>query len=161
MRRTTWSPRATRARTRDLVTPAGLRRIATYADGVGANKDLVLPRDAAGATDGPTALVDDAHDAGLIVHVWTLRDENQFMATNFRRGTDPNAKGDILRRGAGVPRRRRRRPLLRPARHHRPGAGGLARGPLSRRAGGLPLDPRESLPFGPQRQGFRAFACSL
>ena len=30
------------------------------------------------------------------MHVWTLRDENQFMATNFRRGTNPNAKGDIF-----------------------------------------------------------------
>jgi glycerophosphoryl diester phosphodiesterase len=79
---------------RDLATPAGLRRVATYADGIGANKELVLPRNAAGATTVPSALVGDAHRAGLVVHVWTLRDENQFMATNFRRGTDPNAKGD-------------------------------------------------------------------
>jgi glycerophosphoryl diester phosphodiesterase len=81
----------------DLVTPAGLADIAEYADGLGANKDLVLPRDpGSGATGKPSAVVDDAHEAGLIVHVWTLRDENQFMATDFRRGTDPNAKGDIL-----------------------------------------------------------------
>jgi glycerophosphoryl diester phosphodiesterase len=79
----------------DLVTPAGLTRIAGYADGVGAHKNLVLPRDpGTGATGAPSALVDDAHARGLIVHVWTLRDENQFMATNFRIGTDPNAKGD-------------------------------------------------------------------
>ena len=38
--------------------------------------------------------MDDAHAAGLVVHVWTLRDENQFMATNFRRGDDPRARGD-------------------------------------------------------------------
>jgi glycerophosphoryl diester phosphodiesterase len=81
----------------DLVTPEGLAEIAEYADGVGANKNLVLPRDpATGATGEPSDLVPDAHDAGLIVHVWTMRDENQFMATNFRRGTDANAKGDIL-----------------------------------------------------------------
>ena len=80
---------------RDLTTPAGLAWIASYADGVGAHKDLVLPRDAVtGATGEPSDLVSDAHDAGLLVHVWTLRDENQFMATNFRRGADPNAKGD-------------------------------------------------------------------
>ena len=79
----------------DLVTPAGLREIATYADGIGTHKDRVLPRDpVTGATSEPSALVGDAHDADLLVHVWTLRDENQFMATNFRRGTDPNAKGD-------------------------------------------------------------------
>jgi glycerophosphoryl diester phosphodiesterase len=80
---------------RDLTTPEGLAWVAGYADGVGANKNLVLPRDpATGATGAPSDLVPDAHDEGLVVHVWTLRDENQFMATNFRRGTDPNAKGD-------------------------------------------------------------------
>jgi glycerophosphoryl diester phosphodiesterase len=79
---------------RDLVTPEGLREIATYADGVGAHKDLVLPRDATGATGEPSDLVADAHAEDLLVHVWTMRDENQFMATSFRRGSDPNAKGD-------------------------------------------------------------------
>lgn len=43
----------------------------------------------------PSAVVGDAHDEGLIVHVWTLRRENQFMATNFRVGTDANAPGDL------------------------------------------------------------------
>nr|WP_309232259.1 glycerophosphodiester phosphodiesterase [Micromonospora tarensis] len=33
----------------DLVTPAGLKWIAGYADGIGANKNLLVPRDAAGA----------------------------------------------------------------------------------------------------------------
>ncbi|WP_372729130.1 glycerophosphodiester phosphodiesterase [Nocardioides sp.] len=80
----------------DLVTPAGLRWIAGYADGVGAHKDLVLPRGADGATGAPSNLVSDAHDEGLLVHVWTLRDENQFMATNFRRGEDPRATGDAV-----------------------------------------------------------------
>ena len=81
----------------DLITPDGLDEIAEYADGLGANKELVLPRDpGSGATGEPSALVGDAHAEDLIVHVWTLRDENQFMATNFRRGTNPNAKGDIF-----------------------------------------------------------------
>ena len=29
------------------------------------------------------------------MHPFTLRRENQFMAVNFRRGTDPNAPGDL------------------------------------------------------------------
>jgi glycerophosphoryl diester phosphodiesterase len=78
----------------DLLTPTGLAWIATYADGVGVNKDRVLPR-TGGATTVPSPVVADAHAAGLIVHVWTLRRENQFMATNFRIGTDPNAPGDL------------------------------------------------------------------
>ena len=32
----------------------------------------------------------NAHAAGLVVHVWTLRRENQFMDTRFQVGTDPN-----------------------------------------------------------------------
>jgi glycerophosphoryl diester phosphodiesterase len=78
-----------------MVTAAGLRTIASYADGLGAAKNWVLPRDASGSTGAPSAVVDDAHAAGLVVHVWTLRRENQFMATNFRVGTDPNAPGDM------------------------------------------------------------------
>jgi glycerophosphoryl diester phosphodiesterase len=79
----------------DLVTPAGLARIAAYADWVAPNKALILPRDAAGATGAPSALVRDAHAAGLRVVTWTLRAENQFMATNVRIGSDPNAHGDL------------------------------------------------------------------
>lgn len=79
---------------RDLTSPANLAWIATYADGIGVNKDLVLPR-SGGATTTPSALVANAHTAGLVVHIWTLRAENQFMATNFRIGSNPNAYGDL------------------------------------------------------------------
>ncbi|MFW6774567.1 glycerophosphodiester phosphodiesterase [Nocardioides sp. CPCC 205120] len=80
----------------DLVTPRGLREIARYAEHVAPHKDRVLPRDpATGATGAPSTLVRDAHRARLGVVVWTLRAENQFMATNFRIGTDPNAHGDL------------------------------------------------------------------
>jgi glycerophosphoryl diester phosphodiesterase len=81
---------------RDLASPTGLATIAGYADGVGVNKELVLPRDPAGNTGTPSELVDDAHADGLLVHVWTLRRENQFMALNFRIGTDPIASGDAI-----------------------------------------------------------------
>ncbi len=80
----------------DMTTPRGLRRIARYAEWVGPDKDMVLPRNEAGATTEPSDLVPDAHEAGLEVVIYTLRDENQFMATNFRRGTDPNADGDVF-----------------------------------------------------------------
>jgi glycerophosphoryl diester phosphodiesterase len=73
----------------DLVTPAGLADIATYAHGIGANKNLIVPRDATGALQEPTSLIADAHAAGLLVHAWTFRNENAFLPTDFRVG-DPD-----------------------------------------------------------------------
>ncbi|MCY7395185.1 MAG: glycerophosphodiester phosphodiesterase [Nocardioides sp.] len=81
----------------DLLAPAALAEIATYATGLGVAKDLVLPRDrVTGAVGTPSSLVRDAHTASLLVHVWTLRAENQFLPTNFRHGTDPHAHGDLV-----------------------------------------------------------------
>ncbi|MFG1921445.1 glycerophosphodiester phosphodiesterase [Cryptosporangium sp. NPDC048952] len=74
----------------DLVSPAGLKDISTYADGVGLNTALVIP-----ASGKPTTVVADAHKQGLIVHVWTVRAENQFLPAAFQDGTDPNAHGDV------------------------------------------------------------------
>ncbi|GIJ07606.1 glycerophosphodiester phosphodiesterase [Micromonospora andamanensis] len=80
---------------RDLAAPAGLKWISRYADGIGANKNLIVPRDTAGKLLAPTTLVQDAHKQKLIVHAWTFRAENQFLPADFRIGTDPNARGDI------------------------------------------------------------------
>ncbi|MBD8608327.1 glycerophosphodiester phosphodiesterase [Aeromicrobium sp. CFBP 8757] len=80
----------------DLMSPAGLRRVATYADWLGPEKNSVIPRDSAGFLAQPTSVVDDAHRAGLKVVVYTFRDENQFLPADFRNGVDPNAKGDIF-----------------------------------------------------------------
>ncbi|MET9155047.1 glycerophosphodiester phosphodiesterase [Streptomyces griseoflavus] len=80
----------------DLVTPAGLKEIASYAQGIGPTLDLVVPRDADGRLTRPTALVRDAHRAGLILHPYTLRNENPFLPAEFRRGTDPDAYGDVF-----------------------------------------------------------------
>ena len=80
---------------RDLATPTGLKWIARYADGIGANKNLIVPRDSAGKLLDPTTVVRDAHKEKLVVHAWTFRAENQFLPVDFRIGTDPNARGDI------------------------------------------------------------------
>src|SRR5699024_5636548 len=62
----------------DLTASAELRAIAGYAGGIGAQKKLVLPRGRRGRFGQATSLVRDAHAAGLLVLVWTLRDENKF-----------------------------------------------------------------------------------
>ncbi|WP_327377363.1 glycerophosphodiester phosphodiesterase [Streptomyces sp. NBC_01216] len=80
----------------DLVTPEGLRHIASYAQGIGPTLDLVIPRDAAGRLGTPTTLVSDAHAAGLILHPYTHRNENAFLPAEYRRGTDPTAYGDAF-----------------------------------------------------------------
>ncbi|MEV6250034.1 glycerophosphodiester phosphodiesterase [Streptomyces sp. NPDC051742] len=78
----------------DLVTPEGLRWIASYAKGIGPTLDLVIPKDASGRLGDPTTLVRDAHAEGLILHPYTHRNENAFLPADFRRGTDPTAYGD-------------------------------------------------------------------
>jgi glycerophosphoryl diester phosphodiesterase len=78
----------------DFVTLEGLAELASYADGIGVDKELVYPRDANGAIGRRSSVVDDAHAAGLLVHVWTMRDENTFLPRNLRRGDDPAAPGD-------------------------------------------------------------------
>jgi len=70
----------------DLATPDGLAEIATYADGIGPNKNLIVPRDADGRLLDPTGLVRDAHRAGLQVHPWTFRKENNFLPADFQQG---------------------------------------------------------------------------
>lgn len=81
----------------DLVTPDGLREIATYANVVGAYKDLVIPV-VNGALGTPTALVTNAHALGLALHIWTLRPENTFLPASLKAAptTDPTVRGDSI-----------------------------------------------------------------
>ena len=65
------------------VTAAKLAEMRAFADGVGAEKRLVLPVGPDGNVQAPTSLVKDAHAAGLFVHIWTLRKEAQFLPKNY------------------------------------------------------------------------------
>ena len=67
------------------VTPNALVEIATYADAIGVNTRLIVP---AAPAASATSVIKDAHAAGLLVHVWTLRPEPQFLAERY--------KGDAL-----------------------------------------------------------------
>ena len=79
----------------DMLTPAGLKEIATYADGIGPWKPQVMKMTAVpyamGAsftadvnTVSPTSLIADAHKAGLFVHVYTFRSEQKYLAAAFK-----------------------------------------------------------------------------
>ena len=45
-----------------------------------------MPRNATNGLGQPTTLIGDAHKEGLIVHAWTFRKENEFLATDHRQG---------------------------------------------------------------------------
>ena len=94
----------------DMVTPSGLAEIGTYADGIGVWKPYIVPlkgrmgragqlvdvngdgkvdlRDA--ETQPPTALVAEAHKRGLLVHVFTFRNEQRRLASSYM--GDPQAE---------------------------------------------------------------------
>ena len=80
----------------DMVTPVGLREIATYAHAIGPDKELLLPWSVHGTVLRHTGLVDRAHEAGLLVHAYTLRDENRYLPVDFRIGDSPDEKGDAF-----------------------------------------------------------------
>ncbi|MFD3680972.1 glycerophosphodiester phosphodiesterase [Streptomyces sp. NPDC058613] len=80
----------------DLVKPEGLKWIAGFAQGIGPTMDLILPRDASGRLGAPTTLVADAHARGLLLHPYTVRNENSFLPAEYRKGTDPAAYGDAF-----------------------------------------------------------------
>jgi glycerophosphoryl diester phosphodiesterase len=79
----------------DIISAEGLKAVATYADGIGPNKALIIPRDKSGALGTPTMLVRDAHASGLAVHPWTFRRENHFLPTGQKAGADPTKPGDL------------------------------------------------------------------
>jgi glycerophosphoryl diester phosphodiesterase len=78
----------------DITSASGLKQVAKYADGLGPDKNQIVPRDADGRLLPPTSLIRDAHRAGLVVHPYTFRPENTFLPLDFREGDDPAARGD-------------------------------------------------------------------
>ncbi|MBI4785077.1 MAG: esterase-like activity of phytase family protein [Oscillatoriophycideae cyanobacterium NC_groundwater_1537_Pr4_S-0.65um_50_18] len=89
----------------DLRTPAGLQEVATYADGIGPWKRMIVSvkevdangdgkaddlnsdgviNDADKVTTAPTSLVEDAHQAGLLVHPYTFRNEERYLASDYK-----------------------------------------------------------------------------
>jgi glycerophosphoryl diester phosphodiesterase len=80
----------------DMAEHHGLVEIATYADGIGVDKTLLI----SGGADGSSvssAMIADAHAADMIVHAWTFRAENTFLAPEFRNGSSDAVVGNLER----------------------------------------------------------------
>jgi len=61
----------------------GLKSIAAYADGIGPEKRLLIPVNPDGSLAPPTDLVSRAHALNLLVHVWTVRTEQEFLPAGY------------------------------------------------------------------------------
>jgi glycerophosphoryl diester phosphodiesterase len=68
----------------DLMTGSGMQEVAAYADGVGPYKLSVIPQDSMGNLGKPSALVSNAHAAGLRVHPYTFRPENALLPDSLK-----------------------------------------------------------------------------
>jgi glycerophosphoryl diester phosphodiesterase len=99
-----WAQTGDKRKFSDMVTPAGLAEIKTYADGIGPWKRYIVSvkgtLDAGGkvvdvngdgkvndtdtTTMAPTTLVADAHKAGLFVHPYTFRNEKRRLAADYK-----------------------------------------------------------------------------
>ena len=78
-------------------TPASSATSASFTTTTRALKPMrfMIPRTVDGRLGTPTAVIADAHAAGLTVHGWTFRAENQFLPVDFRSSADPAAYGDL------------------------------------------------------------------
>ena len=58
---------------RKALTPAGMKMVASYADGIGPSMQLIVEPDSVAGKLKTTNLVELAHDLGLVVHPYTFR----------------------------------------------------------------------------------------
>ena len=87
------------AATAPVVEGDRLKDIASYADGIGPEKRLIIPVKQDGTAGPATDLVARAHALGLVVHAWTLRSDKQYLPAGYK----GNAEEEFLQfRAAGV-----------------------------------------------------------
>ena len=81
----------------ELLTPAGLAEIASYAEFIAPYRLDLIPAGKDGRLGQPTGLIAAAHKAGLRVGTWTFRPENKYMPADLRSSRD-----DAQRNPAGA-----------------------------------------------------------
>ena len=77
----------------DLMTDGGLAEIAGYADAIGPHKWMIVQFSGGQTVD--TGLARRARAAGLGIHVWTLRAENEFLPVDLRSPGDAAVHGNL------------------------------------------------------------------
>lgn len=75
----------------DLATAQGLKDVAKYANGVGPSKGYILNFNDNGSVQ-TTSFISDAHAAGLKVHPYTFRPENNYLPTPLKCSQDKPAE---------------------------------------------------------------------
>ncbi|MDX8164411.1 glycerophosphodiester phosphodiesterase [Acinetobacter pittii] len=75
----------------DLATAQGLKDVAKYANGVGPGKGYILNFNDNGSVQ-TTSFITDAHTAGLKVHPYTFRPENNYLPTPLKCSQDKPAE---------------------------------------------------------------------
>jgi glycerophosphoryl diester phosphodiesterase len=71
------------ARSPERLTDAGLKAIAEYADGIGPDKQSVIPVRPDRTVGPATDLVQRAHAIGLLVHPYTIRIDKEFLSPTY------------------------------------------------------------------------------
>lgn len=82
----------------DMITPEGLKNIATYADIVAPYIRTLIPLNKDETLGAPHPMIRNAHDLGLLVGCYDFKPENCFIAANYRDQQGPdarNVKGSI------------------------------------------------------------------
>ncbi|QEW02242.1 glycerophosphodiester phosphodiesterase family protein [Microbacterium lushaniae] len=77
-----------------MAAPAGLDGLVGRVDGISVDKSMILAPNRRGHTAGPSRIVGDAKDRGLLVFTWTCRPENAFLIPQFRGRGGAAAFGD-------------------------------------------------------------------
>ena len=71
------------------LTPPGMKELSAFAEGLGVHKEHLIPK-VDGRWQTPNEVVAHAHAQGLVVHVYTFRDEARYLAEND--AGDPRAE---------------------------------------------------------------------
>lgn len=73
----------------DMLTPGGLRQVATYADAIGPHHATLQLRHGPDGQGWHSAVIEQAHAAGLGVIAYTFRPENRFIGPPWQQGSPP------------------------------------------------------------------------